>query len=262
MATKRHGELPWLAELERLRAQRGASSDGKLLLDGLRLVEAAHTARLQVDRLIWTDAFASDLPRTRALVAALAAAGAAVHELDGRSFSRVSYKADGVVAVARYPSPPLETVLGARGTLVVLDGLSDPGNVGAVVRTANAWAAAGVVAVDGAAKLRHPKCVRASMGALFHTPVCGASRAELASRLAGRPVLVLAPDGEARWPADLLDHPSLVVVLGNERRGVHPALARLATHRIAIPMRGVVDSLNVSNAAAIVLWEVFRRRTS
>lgn len=261
MTTKRHGAPPWLAELEVLRARRGSGVDGKLLLDGLRLVEAAHAAGLPIERVLHAPEFFSDAARAQAQADALLASGVPAQQLAAREFSRISYKADGVVAVVRYASPTLEDVLARPGVVLVLDGLSDPGNIGAVVRTANAWGAAGVVAIDARERLRHPKCVRASMGALFHTPTCAASREALLARLRDREIIALAPDGETPWPPGDLDLArDLVLVLGNERRGVHHALARRATRRVALPMSGFVDSLNVSNAAAVVLWELFQRR--
>ena len=100
------------------------------------------------------------------------------------------------------------------------------------------------------------------MGALFHTPTCAVSRYELAPWLEGRHVLALVPGSETEWSPEHLDAPSPVILLGNEQRGIHPELARLATRRLALPTTGDVDSLNVSNAAAVVLWEAFRRRRS
>ncbi|MEZ4247557.1 MAG: RNA methyltransferase [Polyangiales bacterium] len=263
----------WLAERESLRAARGAGP--RLLLDGSRLVEAAQTAGLVIERLWLCPPLYSDPTRTLALLGALPRVPKLT--LDVRAFSRVSYKADGVVAVVVYATPSLDDVLAAppirhadaglraADLVLVLDGLSDPGNVGAVARTANAWGARGLIAVDGLARLRHPKGIRASMGAIFHTPCASASRVEVARRLEGRPVLALTapPPGmpsRTGLPDEAWDAEELVVVLGNERRGVHPQLLRVATWTATIPMLGFVDSLNVSNAAAVVLWERARRR--
>ena len=132
---------------------------------------------------------------------------------------------------AMYPAAAtfrsLDEVL-ASPLVVVLDALSDPGNIGAVLRTANAWGAAVVVAeADG--KLYHPKSVRAAMGTLFHTPVCQAPRAAAAARIAalGRPVVILTPEGD--HPVDALPAGPMVLVLGNEKRGVHARWRELAT---------------------------------
>ena len=246
----------WMAD------RHGGDGDG-WWIEGLRLALAARAAGLAFTRVAYAPEFFSDTARAAALVAALTADGARCERLVPRDFSRLSYKADGIVARVRYVAPPLDAVLARRGVIVVLDGLSDPGNIGAVVRTANAWCAAGVVAIDGHAKLAHEKCVRASMGALFHTPTCAASRDEVLAALGARALTVLDPAGSVGWPASLLDPAgSLVVVLGNEKSGVDPVLAARAAQRLAIPTSGFVDSLNVSNAAAVVLWEAYREASS
>src|SRR5262249_19893266 len=109
--------------------------------------------------------------------------------------------------------------------------------------------------------LFHPKALRASMGTLFHTPVCTADRAALVQHVAvlRRRVVVLAPDGEPA-PARAVVSDEGVVVLGNERHGVHPLWHDVTSARLALPMGGIVDSLNVATAAAIVLWESFLER--
>lgn len=259
---KRRALEAWIAELKTLRARRGSDPEGRLLLDGSRLVQAALAAELGFERVVCCPELSRARAQVEALVARLEAAGVPSARASPYEFSRISYKADGVVAVVRHAAPALSAVASRSGLLLVLDGLSDPGNIGAVVRTANAWAGAGVLAIDGAEKLRHPKCVRASMGAIFLTPTCGATRAEAIAALEGREVVVLAPDGDAAWPGDLWRSESLAVVLGNEQRGVHRELARVATRRVALPMSGFVDSLNVSNAAAVVLWEAFHARSA
>ena len=241
-----------LREVFELRARKGIDPHGRLLLEGLRVVPAAHAAALPIEGVLYAPEFFAGEP-CKQLVEALQRAGVPSHCLPGREFSRLSYKAEGVIAVGRFVAPALDTVL-ACARVVVLDGLADPGNIGAVVRSANAWGRddTGVVVTGAPAKLFHPKCVRASMGALFHTPTCTADRAALVERARGRPVIVLAPDGA---PLAALPERALVV-LGNERHGVHPMWHAVTTTRVAIPMVGIVDSLNVATAAAIVLWEV------
>jgi len=245
----------WLRDVFELRARNGIDPSGRLLLEGLRLVGAARAAGVPIECVIYAPEFFSGEP-CLALLQALQRDEVASHCVPKATFSKLSYKAEGLVAIARFTEPSLADVL-ASPRVVVLDGLADPGNIGAVLRTANAFGPAGVVCVGAPAKLFHPKALRASMGALFHTPVCTADRAALVARVAtlGRPVVVLAPDGEplATLPRDA------TIVLGNERHGVHPSWHDVTTARVALPMRGIVDSLNVATTAAIVLWETSGR---
>lgn len=244
-----------LADVLELRARKGIDPQNRLLLEGLRLVSAARRAQLAFEYVLYTPEFFSGEP-CKQLLEALQRDGVPSQCVPPKMFSRISYKAEGLVAVARYVTSALDAVLGCE-RVVVLDGLSDPGNIGAVLRSANAWGPTGVVVVGVPSKLFHPKCLRASMGALFHTPTLAIDRATLLAQLAGRRVVVLAPDGDAGLGA--LATASIIVV-GNERYGVHPAWHDMTVARIAVPMNGIVDSLNVATTAAIVLWELYRAR--
>jgi RNA methyltransferase, TrmH family len=240
-------------ECARSFARKGLDPDHRLLLEGLRLVGAARSAALAIEGVIYTPEFFSGAPCLQ-LLQALQRDGVPTECVPPRVFSKISYKAEGLVAVVRYVLPAVAAVL-ATPRVLVLDGLSDPGNIGAVLRSANAWGPAGVIVVGGSDKLFHPKCLRASMGAVFHTPVAVCDRGSLVPRIAalGRPVVALSPDG-APLASVARD---AVVIVGNERYGIHPAFHDVTTLRVALPMTGIVDSVNVATAAAIVLWETF-----
>lgn len=242
----------WLHEVFELRARKSPDPQHRILVEGLRLVGAARAAKLPFEGVVYAPEFFAGEP-CKQLLAALQRDGVRSACLATRDFSALSYKAEGLVGVVRYALPPIAEVMQSERVLV-LDGLSDPGNIGAVLRTANAWGPAGVVVVGSRDKLCHPKCLRASMGAVFHTPTCAVERSIAIAHLDQRPVIALAPDGDARLDALPRD---AIVIFGNERHGVHPAWHDVTTARVAIPMRGVVDSLNVATTAAIVLWEAF-----
>jgi RNA methyltransferase, TrmH family len=126
------------------------------------------------------------------------------------------------------------------------------------VRSANAWGPVGVVVVGTPEKPFHPKALRAAISALSHTPVCTADRAVLVAGVK-RPVYLLAPDGVPMRSVELAHE--AVIVLGSERHGVHSLWHDVTTARVAVPMTGMVDSLNVATSAAIVLWEAFMDRS-
>lgn len=242
----------WLREVFDLRTRKGLDPRGRILVEGLRLIGAARAAALPFESIVYAPEFFAGEP-CKQLLEALQRDGVRSACLPTREFSALSYKAEGLVGVVRFAPPAIAEVM-QSSLVLVLDGLSDPGNIGAVLRTANAWGPAGVVVVNGRDKLFHSKCLRASMGAVFHTPTCAVERQVAIAQVGVRPVIALAPDGDARLDA-LPDH--AIVVFGNERYGVHPAWHDATTARVAIPMRGIVDSLNVATSAAIVLWEAF-----
>lgn len=149
--------------------------------------------------------------------------------------------------------------------LVVLDQLQYPGNVGTLVRTADAVGATAVVFVEPSADPLDPKAVRASMGSIFSVPLLRADDPQLLSRWSavhGIRWVAADPDGEASlWGTDDLVG-SVGLLLGNEGRGLCPTLHQLASAHVHLPQPGRVDSLNVSIAGGVLMYEWLRRRES
>lgn len=146
--------------------------------------------------------------------------------------------------------------------LLVLDRVTDPGNIGTMLRTADAAGVGGLLLLNGCADIYAPKTVRASMGSLFHLPVLSGLGEELlvqAARKAGYELLVTCLDGaDNLYKADLQGR--LAFVMGNEANGVSDALLAAADKRVFIPMQGRAESLNVAMAAGIVMFEALRQR--
>jgi RNA methyltransferase, TrmH family len=174
----------------------------------------------------------------------------------------------GVVAVCRFLEAGLEQVLtrDLAGPVVVCADVRDPGNAGTVIRTADAVAAAGVVLAGNSVDPYNDKTVRATVGSLFHLPVVSAGdAAEVVDLLQAHDFVVLAAEGGGEL--DLHD-PAVTRVLtgrvawlfGNEAWGLPEELATLADHRVSIPILGRAESLNLSVAAAVCLYETARAR--
>ena len=169
----------------------------------------------------------------------------------------------GVIAIAAFRPRDLDDVLAAQPPLVVmLDGVQDPGNVGAIVRAAEGCGATGVIA---GARCAHPfgwKALRGSMGSAFRLPV--AVRVKLSDaivRMQGQGMRVLATvprDGTPIADADL--RRPTAFLLGGEGAGLSPQLVAAADQRVTIPMKGPVESLNVAIAASLLLYEASRQR--
>ncbi len=168
----------------------------------------------------------------------------------------------GVIAVCNMVQPKLEKLLASGKLLLVLDRIGDPGNLGTMLRTADAAGIGGVVLLKGCVDLYSPKVVRASMGSLFHVPVVsGVSEQEFisAGKKAGYDILVTCLDGATNlYKADL--NGRIAFVMGNEAGGVSATLLEKADKRVYIPMAGRAESLNVAMAAGIVMFEALRRK--
>ena len=167
----------------------------------------------------------------------------------------------GVVAVVSDPSTDPE-ILTTIDLCLVLAAVRDPGNAGTLVRSAAAAGAGAIVFATGSVDPLHPKVVRSAAGALFHVPIVRGSSAEEVARAlreGGVSLVGTAVDSEKTvYDVDLTA--PVALVLGNEAWGLPAAVASLLDDRVAIPMPGPVESLNVSTAGAIVLFEALRQR--
>jgi RNA methyltransferase, TrmH family len=169
----------------------------------------------------------------------------------------------GIVTVCRFLDVPLEEALTGDVAAICAD-VRDPGNAGTLIRTADAAGAGGVVLAGRSVDPYNDKTVRASVGSLFHVPFALADEPAAvvaAARAAG--YLVLAADGAGE--VDLFDAGDLLTgkvawLFGNEAWGLPDELAALADHRVAIPILGRAESLNLATAAALCLYESARHR--
>jgi TrmH family RNA methyltransferase len=157
-----------------------------------------------------------------------------------------------------------ETVLPEKldgSRYVVLDGVQDPGNVGTILRTADAFWADGLFLVNGCADLYHPKTLRASMGAVFRCPVwtCGAMEAAALVKRSGIPLYGAALREDTRDVRDM-DYSRAAAAIGSEGQGLSKELLALCSATVKIPMNGRCESLNAAAAAAALLWEMARDR--
>ena len=167
----------------------------------------------------------------------------------------------GLIAVCPLlPEGSIDVVMAADGPVLLLDGVSDPGNVGTIIRTADAAGAAGVALTPGSADVHSGKVVRSTAGSLFHLPVLsGVDAADVAAsaRRHGRTVVVATGDG----PTDLfaavdsgLLGPRTCWIIGSEAHGVSAEAREVADEAVSIPMLGRAESLNAAVAAAVVLF--------
>jgi RNA methyltransferase, TrmH family len=146
--------------------------------------------------------------------------------------------------------------------LLVLCGLQDPGNLGTILRSAEAFGATGIVSLPGTVSEWNPKAVRASAGSVFRIPVLNASVEECLLRLGEAGVVVLSTTASNAAPADLANLAGPVAILiGNEGNGVPAELAARADGAITIPCPGPVESLNAAVAASVLLYEASRQRS-
>jgi TrmH family RNA methyltransferase len=168
-----------------------------------------------------------------------------------------------VLAVAAQADVPLAELEGAEPLVVCVD-VRDPGNLGTVLRTAEAAGAAGVICCDGTVDVYNPKCVRASAGSVFHVRlVAGGDPVEVLERVRTWGVRRLGTAARVGTPYHEVDFKAPgALVVGNEAHGLPESVAGAIDEWVTIPMAGRAESLNVGMATAVLCFEAARQRAS
>lgn len=179
-------------------------------------------------------------------------------------FSRIAYRGEsgGILAVIPYLDTRLNRLpITNNPFLTVIEGVEKPGNLGAILRTADAAGVDGVIVTAGATDIHNPNVVRASLGTLFSVPVAEAPLPETIAFLRQNKIQIVAadPEGSKRYTALDLRLPS-AIVMGSEAFGLSNEMRNAADHLVSIPMHGLADSLNLATATALMLYEVVRQR--
>ena len=179
-------------------------------------------------------------------------------------FAKIAYREEsgGLLLVIPYVTQPLARLPVANAPFfTVIEGVEKPGNLGAILRTADAAGVDGVIVCAGATDVHNPNVVRASLGALFTVPLAEARTDAVIQWLQQQQIQIVAASPEGTQDYIVPDYRAPVaVVMGSEAYGLAPVWLSAAQAVVRIPMHGAVDSLNLSAATAILLYEVVRQR--
>lgn len=242
---------PLMSHIRKLSSSRSYRREtGEYIGDGVKLLEEAVKWGAPLTAVVFTEGV--ELPALPE--------GVRVVEVPGdvmRSISPMEAP-QGALFTARLPDDEFPEVLPGR-RYIALEGVQDPGNVGTILRTADAYEADGVILLSGCADLYNPKTVRSAMGALFRSTVWSGTldRLRSAADNAGLPLLgaALREDTIDAREADLKN---AVILIGSEGRGLSEAALAACHKTIRIPMGARCESLNAAIAAATLLWEGYR----
>jgi TrmH family RNA methyltransferase len=256
-----HSSVKRYRELARSLTKNGSGRE--LLLDGAHLLFEARASDVTVESAAFQHD-ALDDPALRTLAEQIAADGAEVLIVSRKTLESMSpvKTPAGVVAIARRRAQTIDAITGAPSPLIVVaHDVQDPGNVGGIVRTAEAAGATGFIASAGTADPFGWKALRGSMGSALRLPIARAGLDEALHKLhaVGVTTLALVPrGGEPLFHTDF--RRPVAFILGGEGPGLPERIARRLDQLVSIPMHTPVESLNVGVAAALVLYEAFRQR--
>ena len=239
-----------IKELVKLQTAKGRKKAGMYLLEGEHLVEEAIKERAQIKLIVVTSNRLEDYENLLAQtdVQVLVVSQDVFHKLS------MTETTQGILAVVEIVK---QEILPHKGRLIVLDAVQDPGNLGTIVRTADAAGFDAVILGTGTVDLYNDKVLRSMQGSHFHIPVFQANLQEylLILKEKGVQVAVTALHRNSKDYSDLQGATDVAIVVGNEGQGVSSDVIELADVLVAIPMFGKAESLNVAIASALLMYK-------
>jgi len=254
---------PLVKGVAKLRKRRQRDSSGLMVVEGRAEIALAMQAGVVLETLYYCEDLL-DSAEVRELVERVRERSAKTVAVSQKVYEKIAFgeRAEGLLAVARQPKRGLKDLEpGPMPLLLAVEAIEKPGNLGALLRSADAAGVCGVLVCDPNTDVYNPNVVRSSVGTIFTVPVVEAGTEEAIRWLRERDIAILAASPQAAVDYSQVDfkRPSCLV-LGSEHAGLSDAWLSEADLRVRIPMRGQADSLNVSVAAAVLLFEAVRQR--
>jgi len=250
---------PYIKSLVLLQEKAKArKQSGTFLIEGLREIELAIKGNYEIDTIL----FLSELV-TEAQIKKLCKDSETI-EISKEVYQKLAYRdtTEGILAVAKTKSLPLEALqLPENPLIVVMEAIEKPGNIGAMLRTCDAAKVDAVILADPKTDLYNPNIVRSSVGCLFTNQIVSASTEEVIAFLEKNNINFYSAtlQNATAYHTQNYTLPTALVV-GTEATGLSQLWREKATQNIIIPMQGEIDSMNVSVAAAILIFEAKRQR--
>ncbi|MCK4404130.1 MAG: RNA methyltransferase [candidate division Zixibacteria bacterium] len=253
-----------LKRLSRLKTKKGRNKQGKFLIEGLRLCEEAAESLWPIESVLFTSSFAQKT-NGKELLKKMQKLNADLIPVKSQVLAKLSdtVTAQGIMCVAKTKRLAVGDLWEKEIKLIVaLDGIRDPGNVGTLIRTADAFRVGAVLLSDDTVELYNPKVVRSAMGSIFHLPILDeVDLVKIILQLKKRKFRIFATHTKEGVSLDKLD-PSgrICLLIGNEAEGLNRKLLEVSDEIIHIPTYGKAESLNVAVAGGILLYEITRKR--
>lgn len=248
----------------KLRQRRQRERQGRFLIDGCREISRAVAAGVELVEAYICSPFCQEDDARQLARQIQESTAADVATVTPEVYEKLCFgdRRDGIVVVAQTPTRDLASFhLPPQPLVAVVERLEKPGNVGAVIRTADGAGVDGVMVADPGTDLFNPNAVRASLGAIFSINLCVADSRSIRDWLVRAQLPIAAARPDASMDYDRYDfRPGAAIVLGSEATGLSDVWQGDQVTAISLPMRGIADSLNVSATAAVLLYEASRQR--
>lgn len=237
-----------------LLSKKGRENHRAYLIEGLRLVEEAISSGAPIEALIWQSGksfpFLQSLP---AYIEQWEVNEAIIKKLSDTEQSQ------GILAVVSIAKGKNEDFIQKGNLFLLVDGVQDPGNLGAIIRSADAAGVDAVILGEGTVDLYNPKTVRSTMGSLYHLPIYVLPLEQAIPKLQQQGITVLASSLDTEYGYHQFNYPDKVaIIVGNEGNGIREDILSQVDLKVKIPIYGKAESLNVAIATALLLYEARR----
>jgi RNA methyltransferase, TrmH family len=255
---------PRVKRLVRLAERRDRDAENLFLAEGMRAVERLLAAGRSISELYVAPEWFADERVAADLIAASLASGAEIVHLGREAFAKCTYRErpEGLLGLAPQWKDELQSLaLSSTPLLVVAEGVEKPGNLGSILRSADAAGCDGVILCDSAVDRFNPNVIRASTGVVFSMPIIEATRDEATSFMMSHDIVTVATTPDAStvlYDVDLSG--PVAILMGAEDTGLSPEWLAAADMQVRLPMLGQADSLNVAMATVVTLYEAIRQR--
>ena len=250
-------------KIAQLKTKKGRKRQNKFLIEGARSCEEGIKSAWEIETLFYT-VKAEENPRIKGILKNAKRRGIELIQVKQKLLEKISdtVTSQGIVGVVKIKDFTQEFLFQQKPVLLLaLDSIKDPGNMGTLIRTADAFGADGIILSEECVDLFNPKAVRSTMGSIFHLPILKEiDLRNILSNLKKKDFNIVITELEKGEILNRLDKmQKICLVIGSEPEGVSQNLIQLADHLVKIPIQGKAESLNVAVACGILLHEITKK---
>lgn len=251
-----------IKEIKGLEIRKNREEKGLFIAEGLRFVEEAIKEKAQIDKIVVSNMFLESKSGSD-IIDKIYNMGLSCYGVTDKIFKEISdtQTPQGILAVIKKKDAELSDIIKCNNKIVMLESLQDPGNMGTIIRTADAAGMTGVILSKGCVDVYNRKVLRSTMGSVFHLPIHRTDDfVGVINKFKEKGIKVYAShlDGSMDY-YDIDECHNAAVIIGNEANGISDEAAMAADCLVKIPMPGRAESLNASVAAGILMYEVLRK---
>lgn len=261
------GQNQVIKEIKSLKEKKYRDQKGLYFIEGIRFVEEALKENVEITKILISDKLI-DVNGGKEILEKVENAKclniSSMYSVPNKLYLELTdtENPQGILAVLRKKQTNIEEVYDNNNFFVVLDSIQDPGNMGTIIRTADAAGATGIVVSKGCVDVYNPKVLRSTMGSLFHIPICYSENIlETLKSMKDKGIRLCAAHLKGnRNYFELGYKDNIAIIVGNEANGISDDIAAISNELVKIPMAGKSESLNASVAAGLLMYEVLRHK--